>query len=413
MRRSVTILMKPLRPGIAQQIGLIVTVFLGMAASMPVMMSYSLGALMTSLQASFGWSRADISLAYSALTLCIFVGGPFIGRLADRFAVWRVWTASMTGFGLTLILLPLVLDRPATLYLGYALASILGLGTSALVLLGPVSRSFGARTGLAMGLSLSGTGAGALVAPVVTSHLAAAGGWFAAFQGLGILALVIMPIVAFGLWTCAPADAGSDGGAVAVRDGMAFGQAARTWAFTALCLIAFGASFAVAGLMVHLLPWLRDSGMDGETAAWLAGTMGVATIAGRIVAGLLMDHVQRSSVGLFLFGIGAVGIGLVVLLGPKGAVIGVPLAGFAIGSEIDLIGYLTARYFGQRAFSSIFGWFYGLTAVGAASGPYVYGRLRDAQGDYQAAFLTGAAVLAMAALLTLTTGHYRYRPASD
>jgi hypothetical protein len=43
--------------------------------------------------------------------------------------------------------------------------------------------------------------------------------------------------------------------------------------------------------------------------------------------------------------------------------------GFALGAEIDLIAYLTARYFGLRNYGFIYGLSYSMFSIGAAAGP--------------------------------------------
>lgn len=47
------------------------------------------GVFLKPLSQEFGWSRVQISLAFSLATLGLTVVVPFIGRLVDRFASWR------------------------------------------------------------------------------------------------------------------------------------------------------------------------------------------------------------------------------------------------------------------------------------------------------------------------------------
>ncbi len=66
--------------------GLLLASAIGLTAGMTAILFYSLDAFIPPLQAEFGWSRSDISLAASFLTLAVFVMGSLAGRLCDL--VW-------------------------------------------------------------------------------------------------------------------------------------------------------------------------------------------------------------------------------------------------------------------------------------------------------------------------------------
>src|SRR3546814_1966441 len=66
---------------------------------------YSLGSFIPSLQAEFGWSRGDISLAVTLMTLAMFVSGASAGRLCDRYGAANVGAASLVAYALGVVLL--------------------------------------------------------------------------------------------------------------------------------------------------------------------------------------------------------------------------------------------------------------------------------------------------------------------
>ncbi len=43
--------------------------------------------------------------------------------------------------------------------------------------------------------------------------------------------------------------------------------------------------------------------------------------------------------------------------------------GFAMGAELDLMGFLVARYFGLAEFGRIYGWLYGAFIFASGLGP--------------------------------------------
>jgi MFS family permease len=84
-----------------------------------------------------------------------------------------------------------------------------------------------------------------------------------------------------------------------------------------------------------------------------------------------------------------------VRLGPAAAV----MVGFAMGAEVDLVGYLVARYFGMRAYGIIYGCQYTAFLMGTALGPLIAAAVYDAHGSYAPALYGSAADLGVAALL--------------
>jgi len=76
--------------------------------------------------------------------------------------------------------------------------------------------------------------------------------------------------------------------------------------------------------------------------------------------------------------------------------------GFAIGAEVDLIGYFTARYFGLKNYGVIYGFQYSVFSLGAGISPLLAGYIWDTQGNYNLALIGGAALLLIAVIITLT-----------
>jgi MFS family permease len=71
--------------------------------------------------------------------------------------------------------------------------------------------------------------------------------------------------------------------------------------------------------------------------------------------------------------------------------LGVILIGLGLSTEIDLIAFLTSRYFGQRAFGQLYGFCFMLFGLGSSFGCYIGGAVYDLAGSYIPA-LVGAAI---------------------
>jgi MFS family permease len=148
--------------------------------------------------------------------------------------------------------------------------------------------------------------------------------------------------------------------------------------------------------------------MSAAAAAELASLIGLAAIVGRIVTGLTLDWIDRSLPGLLFLCIGGLGVMLLALFGVRFSVVAVLLIGFVVGSEIDLMAYFVSRYFGLRAHAAIFGWNYGMVALGSSIAPLVVGMLRDQRGNYVLGLTMCAASLAIAGFFCAVLGRYRY-----
>jgi len=72
------------------------------------------------------------------------------------------------------------------------------------------------------------------------------------------------------------------------------------------------------------------------------------------------------------------------------------LMGLGLGTEIDLIAFLVTRYFGQRAFGEIYGYFFMIFGLGSSLGRMLGGFVFDMAGSYNPALIGAAMVLVVA-----------------
>src|SRR3546814_1152671 len=120
---------------------------------------------------------------------------------------------------------------------------------------------------------------------------------------------------------------------------------------------------------------------------------------------MILCRVVPARVSMAILSLAMRGIVLLWASGLHSAPLAVILLGLAAGAEIDLLAYLTARFFGQRAYGAIYGWQYSIFALGYGFSPFVVGRLRDASGNYQAALLGSAVLMGVAAVAALALGN--------
>lgn len=384
---------------------LILAAAVGLSTGMTATMFYSMGTFIPALQADMQWSRGDISLGVTIMTLGLFLAGPMVGRLSDRFGAATVGSISLIGYALAVIVLAGTVTSLTGFWIGYFLIAVLGAGSTPIGLIRPISARFDKRRGLALGIVLTGAGVAGFWVPNLTAAAIATAGWRAAYLALAATALLVAPLVWFGF---RPVERTMAGAAAKDRSGLTAREARGTRHYWLLSVMALAMALGIAGIVVHLAPLFQDFGKDPLSAARLASLVGLSSVFGRIAVGMMLDRFVASLVSMAILALAMLGIMLLWVSGLAWAPVAVILLGLAAGAEIDLLAYLTARFFGQRAYGAIYGWQYSIFALGYGFSPFLVGRVRDMTGDYQWALIGSAALMGVAALAALALGDRKW-----
>jgi len=128
---------------------------------------------------------------------------------------------------------------------------------------------------------------------------------------------------------------------------------------------------------------------------------------GRIVVGFVIDRIFAPYVGSAFFLLATAGIFL--LVEDKAVILGVIFIGLAAGAEIDMMGFLSSRYFGLSALGKIYGLLFALFTIAAGLGPYLIGLSFTSTKAYSVGFGTAAILMLIAGLIIVTLGPYRYK----
>lgn len=389
---------------------LLASAAIGLSAGMTATLFYSLGSFIPSLEAEFGWSRGDISLAVTLMTFAVFVSGSTAGRLCDRYGAANVGAASLVAYAVGVILLVATAGRIQLFWTLYTVIALLGVGSTPIVLIRPIAAAFEKQRGLALGIALTGAGLAGFWVPQLVAAVTEAAGWRAAYLALAAIAIATAPIVWFG-FRSVPYGRTAHASAPPAA-GLTAAEARRTGRFWLLTVISFAMAAGLGGVVVHLVPLFRDLGADPLSAAGTASLVGLSSVVGRLGIGLLLDRFPAALVSLAVLALAALGIGLLLVDGLAMGAVAAVLLGMAAGAEIDLLAYLTAMHFGQRNYGAIYGWQYSVFALGYGLSPFALGKMRDASGDYGAALAMSALLVGIAALLMLGLRQPR-RPADD
>jgi predicted MFS family arabinose efflux permease len=125
--------------------------------------------------------------------------------------------------------------------------------------------------------------------------------------------------------------------------------------------------------VAHLTGIWKALGLRPADVPAFQAAMGLATIAGRLLGGALMDRVPAQFVGAGAALIGAAGIALLASgPGTAAATMVVAMAvGLCTGSESDVISFLSSRFFGLRHFARIYAVQGSFFMIGFSLGPIV------------------------------------------
>jgi predicted MFS family arabinose efflux permease len=365
-------------------------------------------------------SRGAVSLAFTLHATMTALTLTFAGRLIDRFGPRKVILVSSLLTGLVFLSANLCSGKLWQLYLFYAASGVASCGVAPVSYSDVISHWFDRRRGTALGLIMAGLGIGAVVMPSAAHSVISTFGWRTVFvfSGWAIL-LISLPVLALFLKD-RPQQMGlaPDGGSSAftgfdTRDsdsGASFGDALRTPTLWLLLCAFVLVSSSVSGCTAHIAAILADQGLSARTAALATSVFGGGLLVGRTGSGYLLDRFFAPRVAALIFGCAAAAMGLLRVAGTQGTAFAAAFViGLGLGAEIDVMAYLTSRYFGLRSFGAINGFLFAGFGVAAGSGAYLMGASFDLTGSYAAALMLFCILTLIGAVLMMRLGPYRYQ----
>lgn len=385
---------------------------LGMATCY-ALFSYVSSLFVRPLEAEFGWTRGEqANWNYASLVAACLA--PVIGAYIDKIGVRRILLPAICIVGLVYIALANMTGSLAQFYMIKTVLALVGIATTGLAFTRAVTSWFSVSRGLALAVSRLGLAIGGATAPPIVYLMIEKYGSTGGFYTLAAFALFIsFPLSWFLVSDKRNPAPGAHNTSNHVAGWQLWPTLLRNRRVLTLC-VAAGLTYGPAvGLLSQLQPLLIAKQIDPSAGSKLVSLLAISTFVGVAVTGMLIDRVWAPLLG-FLFTIGPV-IGCFVLMsiadpGIYIAGAAVILIGLAQGAEIDLAGYMIARYFGMRSFAAI----YGLTvlAIGTSSsiGAILIGHLYDRTGSYDMA-LAGAGIgFLIAALAYPFMGRYPDNP---
>ncbi|WP_350284594.1 MFS transporter [uncultured Croceitalea sp.] len=391
----------------------------GIGLGMSPLPFYTIGVFAIPLTKKFGWGMDTVMGGLTVFTIAALIASPLVGYIADKIGARKTALWSLALFGITFVAFSLNTGSPVLYYALWGLLAFVGAGTLPMTWTRAINNWFNENRGLALGLSLLGTGLFGSMAKLYAFSLIDSFGWKTAYLGVGLLPLLIALPIAYFFFRDTDDPKVADkvarlrstipSHAKVTRDGMSVAQALRDWRFWLLAFCFILISFAVGGPIPNLEKMLGNKGFEVSDAVILASAIGYAVLVGRLVGGYLLDRFWAPAVAFVLLSIPALSCYLLqgADLSYSNALIAVIILGFGAGVEYDLMAYLVSRYFGMKNYAAIYGFLYGFFAMGAGFGPVIFGKFFANTGSYDT--ILGYAMIAflVGSFPLLLLGKYR------
>ena len=379
----------------------------GVICSSIVLPYYSIGALVVPVTSEFGWTRAQFQTAILFSSGLGALTAPVIGWLSDRYGARRLALPGLLGLSIGFLVAASMNGQLWMLYLAYGGMALLGAGTIPVTWTRAITTNFFQRRGLALGLTLTGTGICASVVPHYAVWLVEDYGWRVAYGGLALLPVLLAgPLVFFGF---RPREGLANASAEEKEQhwGITLGEAVRGYRFWVMLLSVLTVYMAFSGISPNLIPALTDEGFTTSEAASVLSVFGVSIIIGRVAVGYLVDRFWAPGVAMVAMLMPVFGCFMLIDV-QSIAVAGVAafLIGFAAGAELDLMSFLAATYFGLKHYAKIYSILYASLAVCSGTAPMLFARVYDVTLNYDFGFYVAAALFALGAMIVLTLGRY-------
>jgi len=368
---------------------------------------YGFPVLLRPMEADLGWSRVEITGAFSVGMGVAALAALPVGRWIDRHGARALMT---TGSCLATVLL-LAWSRIESLSALYAVWCLMGAALAATLYEPAFAAVVGwfATRGRDKAL-LTVTLAGALASTVfmpLEAWLVARLGWRGALVALAVtLAVITIPLHAFVLRPAprrAPPTPGAERAESRVP-GLTLRASARTAVFWVLLAAFFVANFATNAVTVHLIPYLSDRGYSPTVAAMMIGWMGAMQLPARLLFAPVASRFGHRAVTGVIFLVQALSLAQLALAGELPTLVPmVVMLGAANGMATLARATIVAEIFGPRHYGSISG----AVALGAngarAVAPVGAALLMVALGGYARVFWLMAAALVVAGLGVMTS----------
>ena len=347
---------------------------------------FAIGLTLKPMAEDLGWTRGTLGLAAAAFLVvsasCMFLSGRLVDRLSLRLVLGGGLVLSALGIGLIS-----VINAPWQALLLYGGLFAIGAGLASITPIGVmVTRFFPDRTGLANAVAISGMGVGQLVIIAGLATVLVDIGWRSVYAWLGVINLLLLPLVLFGIHRQSTPGAPE---VTETKASLTLREAARTAHFRRLIVVYATCGVQDFFVVTHVVAFAQDSGVSTLHAGNLLALMGLTGLLGVLASGWWSDRATPLQPMLFCFTL-RIGIFSLILIDQQmpSVVVFALLFGATFWMTAPLTVVFAKRAFGSAHLGALSGIIVMVHHICGALGAYLGALLFDWQGSYQYAFVT-------------------------
>lgn len=352
---------------------------------------YSFPALLLEWERDLGWSKTELSGAFTLALIVSAVLAPVVGRLIDRNLGRYAFTGSAVLGGVLIASLALV-ESLWAFYLVWAAIGACMAGCLYEPCFALLTRTFGGQAKRAITWVTLVAGFASTVCFPSAHALVELVGWRGTVVVFGVVTLMVgAPLM---WWSCRAAEASraaaSEGSPAEIKP-FRSRALARSWPFWLLAVAFVSLSLNHAMLISHLLPILDSRELSPELAILAASGIGPMQVAGRLLMMAGERRFSLSAIGLGCFVAIAMASGCLLVGRMDIAFVAafVVLQGMGVGITSIVRPLIVAALLGRRDFGVISGMLATLTIAATAAAPTLAALIWGVRG-YDAVILLAA-----------------------
>ena len=371
---------------------------------------YAFTVYLAPMEAELGWSRGDMTGAFSLAVLLAGLAAIPVGRWLDRHGPRLLMTVGSVAATLLVLAWSKVANLPQ-LYLIWAAIGLVMSATLYDPAFATASRWFERQRVRALTVIT-------LMAGFASTIFIPLAGWLVQSEGWRTSLVILAAILAVGtiaphavLLRRRPEDLGLGPDGLPPmqrcddqhgRSAMQVGQALRHVSFRWLTLAFWLATVSTAAVSIHVLPYLQGLGYDATFAAAVTGAIGAMQVLARLLLAPFGNRIKPRVLAASILALQPLSL-LVLLLvrSTPGVLLFVLLFGAQRGLSTLARPALLADLYGAAQFASIAGVLQFLLSLAQAAAPFGAGVAYDALHSYEPVLwaLTLISALAMLAIL--------------
>jgi MFS family permease len=373
----------------------------------------SFGVFQIPVQETFGWPRAEFSMAIAIQNLAWGIGQPIFGALAERWGDrWAIIIGALL-YALGLVMSSMALTPEAMQFWEIAVGfGIAGSGFG--VILAVVGRAASDENrSLALGIATAAGSAGQVVGPLLTAGLLTQMDWqgvFLVFAGIALTMILFIPMLGKGK-VASPSELEESMGSVLKR---AFRDPSYLMIFAGFFSCGYQLAFITAhfpAMVAQMCSPIPEGSLLASLGITTTSTLGAVAIAvigaanigGSILAGWLGKRYKKKYllVGVYTLRTIAAAWFILTPITPVTVLIFSVVMGALWLATVPLTSGLVAYIYGLRYMGTLYGFVFLSHQLGSFLGVWLGGKLYDQFGDYTYVWWVGVGIGAFSALIHL------------